>query len=107
MSTVEEIQPSAAQHHPHAIHVRVDYLPAASPFHHAYAPETTVETVRIEAMAFFGARDRQERDTYRYFLELGGVRIIDTNQSLGEVGTRQPDKHDLHFNLVEEITPGS
>jgi hypothetical protein len=86
------------------IQVTVDYLPAAAPFHHRYTPETTVEAVRVAAMAFFGVQDRQERDTFRYFLEIGGTRITDTSQPISNFIERG---HELHFHLVEQITPGS
>src|SRR5258708_8965543 len=89
---------------PHEIQVTVDYLPAAAPFHHRYAPETTVETVRVAAMAFFGVRDRQDRDTYRYFLEIGGLRVTDTSQPISNFVEHSPD---LHFHLVQHITPAS
>jgi hypothetical protein len=86
------------------IQVAVDYLPAAAPFHHRYAPETIVEAVRVAAMKFFGVQDRQERDTYRYFLEIGGIRITDTSQPISNFVEHG---HELHFHLVEQITPGS
>jgi hypothetical protein len=86
------------------IEVTVDYLPAAAPFHHRYAPDTTVETVRVAAMAFFGVQDRQDRDTYRYFLEIGGTRITDTSQPISNFIEHG---RELHFHLVEQITPGS
>jgi hypothetical protein len=85
------------------IQVTVDYLPAA-PFHHRYAPESVVEAVRMAAMKFFGVQDRQERDTYRYFLEIGGIWITDTNQPISDFAEHG---HQLHFHLVEQITPGS
>ena len=86
------------------IQVTVDYLPAAAPFQHRYAPETIVEAVRVAAMKFFGVQDRQERDTYRYFLEIGGTRITDTSQPISNFVEHG---HELHFHLVEQITPGS
>ena len=86
------------------IQVTVDYLPAAAPFHHHYAPETIVEAVREAAMKFFGVQDRQERDTYRYFLEIGGTRITDTSQPISSFVEHG---HEIHFHLVEQITPGS
>ena len=107
MSTTEETTTLDGRQHPHTIQVIVSYLPAAAPFRKPYVSETIVETVRTEAMGFFGVRDRQERDTYRYFLELGGSRITDLSQTLGNLVTHRPDRRDLHFNLVEEITPGS
>lgn len=88
----------------HEIQVTVDYLPAAAPFHHRYAPETIVESVRMAAMKFFGVQDRQDRDTYRYFLEIGGTRITDTSQPISNFVEHG---HELHFHLVEQITPGS
>jgi len=94
------------RHHSEPIRVTVSYLPAAHPFRHSYAPDTIVETVRTDAMAFFGVRDHQERDTYRYFLELGGVRITDTGQTLEHLAAGHHHEDELHFNLVEEITPG-
>lgn len=86
------------------VHVTVDYLPATKPFERAYARTTMVETVRTDAMAFFGVRDRQERDTYRYFLELSGSRITNTQQTLDQL--LGPHRRGAHFNLVEQITPG-
>jgi len=86
------------------IQVSVSYLPAVASFHHRYAPETTVETVREAAMKLFGVQDRQDRDTYRYFLEIGGSRITDTSQPISNIVEHG---HELHFHLVEQITPGS
>jgi len=89
---------------PREIQVTVDYLPAAEPFHHRYTPETTAETVRDAAMKFFGVQDRTERDTYHYFLEIHGTRITDTSQPISNF---LEHGHELHFHLVEQITPGS
>jgi len=86
------------------IHVTVDYLPAAKPFGQAYGATTIVESVRTDAMAFFGVRDRQERDTYRYFLEFGGTRLTNTQETLEQL--LGPHRRGAHFNLVEQITPG-
>jgi hypothetical protein len=86
------------------IQVTVDYLPAAKPFHGDFEETTTIETVRTEAMNFFGVRERQERDTYRYFLEFEKTRITDTTQTLRNLlGSR---RRGAHFNLIEEVTPG-
>src|SRR5882724_10309790 len=86
------------------VHVTVDYLPATKPFVQAYPATTIVETVRTDAMAFFGVRDRQERDTYRYFLELSGSRLTNTEQTLEQIlGSH---RRGAHFHLVEQITPG-
>lgn len=89
---------------PHEILVTVDYLPAAAPFHDRYASQTIVETVRVAAMKFFGVQDRQDRDTYRYFLEVGGTRITDTSQPISNLVEHG---HELRCHLVEQITPGS
>jgi hypothetical protein len=89
---------------PHEIQVTVDYLPAAVPFHHRFVLETIVETVRVAAMKFFGVQDRQDRDTYRYFLEIGGTRITDTSQPISNFVEHG---HELRLHLVEQITPGS
>jgi hypothetical protein len=86
------------------VKITVDYLPATEAFHAEYARETVLETVRSDAMGFFGVADRQERDTYRYYLEHAGRRITDTSVTLGSVV--QEHAHAAHFNLVEEITPG-
>jgi hypothetical protein len=87
-----------------AVKVTVDYLPAAEAFHGEYARETVLETLRSEAMSFFGVADRQERDTYRYYLEHAGRRFTDTSVALGSVV--EEHARAAHFNLVEEITPG-
>ena len=89
---------------PREIQVTVDYLPAAAPFQHRYPPETTVETVRVAAMKFFGVQDRTERDTYHYCREIHGTRITDTSQPISNF---LQHGHELHFHLVEQITPGS
>jgi hypothetical protein len=88
------------------VHVKVAYLPATEPFTDAYAPATALETVRQAAMTFFHVADRQERDTYRYYLELDGVRLTDTTITLEHLVDEQHRGHELHFNLIEEITPG-
>jgi hypothetical protein len=86
------------------VKVTIDYLPASEAFHGEYRRETALETIRSEAMTFFGVADRQERDTYRYYLEHGGHRITDTSVTLGSVVGEHA--RGAHFNLVEEITPG-
>jgi hypothetical protein len=86
------------------VKVSVDYLPAAAPFKQDFEETATLEVVRTEAMAYFEVRDRQERDTYHYWLHFEGERIRDTNQSLANVvGKKRHGK----FDLVEEITQGS
>jgi hypothetical protein len=89
---------------PHDIQVKVDYLPAAAPFHDRFPPETPAESVRAAAKTFFGVEDRQERDTYHYFLDCGGTRITDTSQP---ISTFVEHGHQLHCHLVEQITPGA
>lgn len=86
------------------VKVSVDYLPAAGPFKQDFEETTTLEAVRTEAMAHFGVRDRQERDTYHYWLHFEGQRISDTNQTLAQLlGKKRHGK----FDLVEQITPGA
>lgn len=87
------------------VQVTVNYLPAAGPFREEYPHGAILETMRGQAMEFFGVQDRQERDTYRYYLEFEGERLTDTSQTLGDlVGER---RRGAHFNLIEEITPGA
>jgi hypothetical protein len=87
------------------VHVTVNYLPAAEPFREEFQHEAVLETVRAQAMEFFGVQDRQERDTYRYYLEFEGDRLSNTSQTLGDlIGER---RRGAHFNLIEEITPGA
>ncbi len=107
MTVTNPTDNSTPSEHPREIEAKVSYLPAARPFHHAYPPPTHVGVVREEAMAFFGVRDRQERDTYRYFLVIGGMRITNLEETLDQLADRHGDEqHELHFDLVEEITPG-
>jgi hypothetical protein len=89
---------------PPPVQVTVDYLPATKPFHNDFPETTTLETVRTEAMTFFGVRDRQERDTYRYFLEFEKARITNTAQTLRDL--LGSNRRGAHFNLIEEVTPG-
>jgi hypothetical protein len=87
------------------IKVTVDYLPATEDFRREYVPETVLETVRSDAKSFFGVQDRQERDTYFYYLAHAGQRVQDTNATLGQlIG---PHPRAAHFSLVEEITAGA
>ncbi len=89
---------------PPPVQVTVDYLPATKPFHKDFGETTVVEAVRAEAMTFFGVRDRQERDTYRYFLEFEKARVTNTAQTLRDL--LGPKRRGAHFNLIEEVTPG-
>lgn len=103
MTTSPQTEP-AGKERAHDIAVKVDYLPASAPFHERYPPDTTAEAVRVAAMVFFGVQDRQERDTYHYYLECGGIRITDTSQPISELVEHG---HKLHCHLVEQITPGA
>ena len=86
------------------IKITIDYLPATQDFNQDYPPETVLETIRTDAKNFFGVQDRQERDTYFYYLAHNGQRVQDTNATLGQlVG---PHPHAAHFSLVEQITAG-
>jgi hypothetical protein len=107
MSIAQEIQPPEGHRHPESIETTVSYLPAAHPYRHDYPRATTLETVRTDAMNFFGVHDRQERDTYRYYLEFHGHRITDTAQTLEHFVDEHHLEDEVHFNLVEEITPGA
>jgi hypothetical protein len=107
MSIAREVQPSEGHPRPELIETTVSYLPAAHPYRHPYPPETALETVRTDSMDFFGVRDRQERDTYRYYLEYAGQRITNTAQTLEQFAAEHHLKDHVHFNLVEEITPGA
>ena len=107
---LQEAQQHQQPDHPHPepgrppIQVTVDYLPATKPFHSDFEESTVLETVRTEAMNFFGVRDRQERDQYRYFLEFEKARVTNTAQTLKDL--LGPNRRGAHFNLIEEVTPG-
>jgi hypothetical protein len=83
----------------------VNYLPATKAFHQAYSGATTLTIVRTDAMAFFGVRDRQERDKYEYFLEFQGSRVTNTSQTLDQLLGLH--RQGAEFNLIEQITPGT
>ena len=84
--------------------IKVDYLAAAAPFHGRLPEDEPIENARAASMTFFGVADRQERDTYHYFLEIDGVRITDTSIPIRSF---LKHGHELHANLVEQITPGA
>ena len=86
------------------VKVRVDYLPATQDFEREYPPETIVETIRTDAKNFFGVQDRQERDTYFYYLTFHGQRVENTNIPLTDI---IKDAKAAHFSLVEQITAGA
>jgi hypothetical protein len=101
------VQEDAAQQHggEQPVQVTVNYLPATKPFHKPYSGTTTLATVRTDATAFFGVRDRQERDKYEYFLEFQGGRITNLSQTLDQL--LGPHRRGAEFNLIEQITPGA
>jgi Ni,Fe-hydrogenase III component G len=84
------------------VKVTVDYLPATEDLKRDYEAETLVETVRTDAKSFFGVQDRQERDTYFYYLAYKGERIENTNVTLDDLVRGKS----AHFSLVEQITAG-
>ena len=102
IETTSSARHEAQSHSP--VQVTVDYLPATRPFHNDFPETTTLETVRSDVMTFFGVRDRQERDTFRYFLEFDKTRITDTSRTLRDL--LGPHRRGAHFNLIEEVTPG-
>ena len=85
------------------VKVKVDYLPATEDFEQDYPAETIVETIRTDAKSFFGVQDRQERDTYFYYLALHGERVENTNVPLTDLVKKAKA---AHFSLVEQITAG-
>jgi hypothetical protein len=85
------------------VKVTVDYLPSTEDFKEKYSPETVLETIRSEAKRFFGVEDRQERDTYYYYLAHEDERV-DTNRTLGDLVKKA---RAARFSLVEQITAGS
>ncbi len=87
----------------------VDYLPATKPFKKDFTPETTFQTVRTEAMAFFEVADFNDRDVHQFHLEAGGQRV-DYSQTLGAYlpayGHGHEEAHKLDLTLVEQVTAG-
>lgn len=87
------------------VQTTVEYLPATQPFHQAYRGETGLGAVRTGAMAFFHVSDHQDRDTHRFFLEFDHQRLTNMGETLDQL--LGPHRRGAHFNLIEEITPGS
>lgn len=85
------------------VKIKVDYLPATEDLRRDYGPETLVETVRTDAKDFFGVQDRQERDTYFYYLTYKGERVENTSVTLDDLVKGKS----AHFSLVEQITAGA
>jgi hypothetical protein len=93
------------QVHPEAVEVTVSYLPSPNRFHRKYADETTVGTIRTDAMAFFGVTDHKDRDTHEFFLEFEGRRLTNLGETLKQL--LGPRRREAHFNLVEQVTQGA
>jgi hypothetical protein len=85
------------------VHTKVEYLPAAQPYQHSYLGATQLATVRTDSMAFFGVSDHKDRDVHEFFLTFDGSRITDLSKTLEQL---PGDKHEVRFDLVEQITPG-
>jgi hypothetical protein len=86
------------------IEVKVDYLPASAPFIRKYDDESVIETIRTDAMTFFGVKDFQDRNIHKFFLEFEGRVLEDTPQILKQlIG---PHRRSAHFNLIERVTQG-
>ena len=100
-----QVVPLPAKDRSPDVEVTVEYLPAAKPFHRSYDGNTTLGAVRTDAMAFFGVSDHKDRDTHQFFLEFNGKRLTNLAETLEQL--LGPHRKDAHFNLVEQITPGS
>lgn len=88
------------------VEVTVSYLPSPNRFQRKYADETTVGTIRTDAMTFFGVSDHVEnRDTHAFFLEFEGRRLTNMGETLEQL--LGPHRREAHFNLVEQITQGA
>jgi hypothetical protein len=85
--------------------VTVSYLPAPRPYHHSFEGQTTVGTVRTDAMTFFGVRDYKDRDTHEFFLEFEGLRLTNLAETLDQL--LGPHRREAHFNLIEQVTQGA
>ncbi len=86
------------------IEVKVEYLPAPAPFVREYDEKTTVGTVRMDAMSFFGVKDYQDRNIHKFFLEFDGRLLENTSQTLEQL--LGPHRRSAHFNLIEQVTQG-
>ncbi|MBA3736270.1 MAG: hypothetical protein H0W90_13935 [Actinobacteria bacterium] len=74
-------------------------LAHGKPFHAKQAPETTVGTVRSEAMSQFGI---QEEANSTYYLTHGGSRVDDGATLASIAGESEAVK----FTLVKELVQG-
>ena len=104
-----EVTPQSAEHPLVArefVEVSVDYLPSPKKFHQSYKDETLIETVRSDAMTFFGVKDYQDnRDVHKFFLEFEGRVLENTSQTLEQL--LGPHRRNAHFNLIERVTAAS
>lgn len=104
MSTQEQQELVHGKEH-EEVEVTVDYLPATEDFKKEYSRLVVLETIRTEAMNFFGVQDRTVgRDTYAYYLAHDGARIQNTQITLEQLIGEHA--HHADFSLVEEITAG-
>src|SRR6267154_2931337 len=81
------------------VKVSADYLPSPKKFHHTFNDETVVETVRVDAMTFFGVKDFQDRNIHKFFLEFEGRVLENTSQTLEQLLGEH--RKSAHFNLIE------
>ena len=86
------------------VEVSVDYLPSPNQFHQKYQDKTVIETVRIDAMNFFGVKDFQDRNIHKFFLEFEGRVIENTSETLEQL--LGPHRSSARFNLIERVTQG-
>ena len=86
------------------IEVKVDYLPAPAPFARKYLDESVIETIRTDAMTFFGVKDFQDRNVHKFFLEFEGRVLENTSETLEHL--LGPHRRSAHFNLIERVTQG-
>jgi hypothetical protein len=86
------------------VEVSVDYLPSPNRFHQKYKDKTVIETVRVDAMTFFGVKDFQDRNIHKFFLEFEGRVLENTSETLEQL--LGPNRHSAHFNLIERVTQG-
>jgi hypothetical protein len=99
MSTNPVVQPKVRE-----VKATVSYLPATKPFRQEYAPDTPLQTVRSEAMAYFGVQDYTDRDQHQFFLEFEGNRVTDYALSLAALLDEK--KKAIKLELVEQVTAG-
>jgi hypothetical protein len=102
VSTQEQQEQVPGKEHAE-VEVTVDYLPATEDFKREYSRLVVAETVRTDAMSFFGVQDRTVgRDIYTYYLAHDGTRIQNTQITLEQLIGEHA--HHAAFSLVEEIT---